>query len=34
MNRIGRRVAIIEGCRTPFAKSGTDFKDLTSTDLG
>jgi acetyl-CoA acyltransferase len=34
MNRIGRRVAIIEGCRTPFAKSGTDFRDLTSTDLG
>jgi len=34
MNRIGRRVAIVEGCRTPFAKSGTDFKDLTSTDLG
>ncbi|HEU4456500.1 MAG TPA: acetyl-CoA C-acyltransferase FadI [Longimicrobium sp.] len=34
MNRIGRRVAIVEGCRTPFAKSGTDFKDLTSTELG
>ena len=34
MNNIGRRVAIIEGCRTPFAKSGTDFKDVTSTELG
>ncbi|HEX8696429.1 MAG TPA: acetyl-CoA C-acyltransferase FadI [Longimicrobium sp.] len=34
MNRIGRRVAIIEGCRTPFAKSGTDFKDLSSVELG
>jgi len=34
MNGIGRRVAIVEGCRTPFAKSGSDFKDLTSTDLG
>ncbi|HSU15121.1 acetyl-CoA C-acyltransferase FadI [Longimicrobium sp.] len=34
MNRIGRRVAIVEGCRTPFARSGTDFKDMTSTELG
>jgi acetyl-CoA acyltransferase len=34
MNRIGRRVAIIDGCRTPFAKSGTDFANLTSTELG
>ncbi len=34
MNGIGRRVAIVEGCRTPFAKSGTDFKDMTSTELG
>ncbi|HYR08617.1 MAG TPA: acetyl-CoA C-acyltransferase FadI [Longimicrobium sp.] len=34
MNNIGRRVAIIDGCRTPFAKSGTDFKDVTSTELG
>ncbi|HEU4559071.1 MAG TPA: acetyl-CoA C-acyltransferase FadI [Longimicrobium sp.] len=34
MNGNGRRVAIIEGCRTPFAKSGSDFKDLTSTELG
>jgi len=34
MNGIGRRVAIVEGCRTPFAKSGTDFKDVTSTELG
>lgn len=34
MNSIGRRVAIIDGCRTPFAKSGTDFKDVTSTELG
>lgn len=34
MNGNGRRVAIVEGCRTPFAKSGTDFKDLTSTELG
>jgi acetyl-CoA acyltransferase len=30
----GRRVAIVAGCRTPFAKSGSDFKDLTSVDLG
>jgi acetyl-CoA acyltransferase len=34
MNNIGRRVAIVDGCRTPFAKSGTDFKDVTSTELG
>jgi acetyl-CoA acyltransferase len=34
MSNIGRRVAIIDGCRTPFAKSGTDFKDVTSTELG
>lgn len=34
MNNIGRRVAIIDGCRTPFAKSGTDFRDVTSTELG
>lgn len=31
---IGKRVAIIEGVRTPFAKSGTAFKDMTSIDLG
>ena len=29
----GRRVAIVAGCRTPFAKSGTVFKDLTAVDL-
>ena len=34
MNRIGRRVAIVEGCRTPFAKSGTDFKDTSAVELG
>ena len=32
--RIGRRVAIVEGCRTPFLKSGTGFKDMTAVDLG
>ncbi|MDX1673846.1 MAG: acetyl-CoA C-acyltransferase FadI [Longimicrobiales bacterium] len=32
--RIGRRVAILDGCRTPFAKSSTVFKDLTAIDLG
>jgi acetyl-CoA acyltransferase len=31
---MGRRVAVVEGCRTPFAKSGTAFRDLTSTELG
>ena len=29
----GRRVAIVAGCRTPFAKSGTVFKDLGAVDL-
>lgn len=34
MKGMGRRVAIVEGCRTPFAKSGTAFRDMTSTELG
>jgi acetyl-CoA acetyltransferase len=34
MNGNGRRVAIIDGCRTPFARSGTDFKDVTAVELG
>lgn len=34
MNAIGRRVAIVEGCRTPFTKAGTDFKHLSAVDLG
>ncbi|HXY19948.1 MAG TPA: acetyl-CoA C-acyltransferase FadI [Gemmatimonadales bacterium] len=29
----GRRVAIIAGCRTPFAKSGTVLKDLSAVEL-
>lgn len=33
-SRIGRRVAIVAGCRTPFAKSNTVFGDLTAIDLG
>lgn len=31
---VGRRVAIVEGVRTPFAKSGSSYKDMTSIDLG
>lgn len=27
------RVAIVAGCRTPFAKAGTDYADLTALDL-
>ncbi len=34
MNGNGRRVAIVEGCRTPFVKSGSEFKDMTSVQLG
>jgi acetyl-CoA acyltransferase len=31
--RNGRRVAIVGGCRTPFAKSGTVLRDLTAVEL-
>lgn len=30
----GRRVAVVAGLRTPFAKSGTAYKDLSALDLG
>ena len=30
----GRRVAIIAGVRTPFARAGTALKDMTAIDLG
>lgn len=29
-----RRVAIVDGLRTPFAKSGTELKDVSTLDLG
>lgn len=32
--RVGRRVAIVDGCRTPFARSGSDFRKLSAIDLG
>lgn len=31
---VGRRVAIIDGCRTPFSKSGTSFRNLSAIELG
>lgn len=34
MNGIGRRVAIVDGCRTPFARSGTDLRGLSAVELG
>ena len=34
MNGIGRRVAIVEGCRTPFAKANTAFRELSAVDMG
>ena len=34
MKANGRRVAIVEGCRTPFARSGTVFRDLSAVELG
>ncbi|MEW6757257.1 MAG: acetyl-CoA C-acyltransferase [Acidobacteriota bacterium] len=30
----GRRVVVVDGCRTPFLRSGTDFLDLSAYDLG
>lgn len=30
----GRRVAIVEGCRTAFERSGTVFKDISAVELG
>jgi len=30
----GRRVAIVAGVRTPFARAGTAFKDITAIELG
>jgi len=30
----GRRVAIVAGLRTPFARSGTHFRDMTALELG
>ncbi len=29
-----RRVVVVDGCRTPFCRSGTAFNDLTTYDLG
>ena len=34
LKRLGRRVAIVAGLRTPFCKAGTDFGKLTAIDLG
>ena len=31
---VGRRVAVVEGCRTPFAKAGTALRDLSPSQLG
>jgi acetyl-CoA acyltransferase len=33
-NSTSRRVVVIDGCRTPFCRSGTAFNDLRSYDLG
>ncbi len=30
----GRRVAVVEGCRTPFCKAGTAFRDMRPSQLG
>jgi acetyl-CoA acyltransferase len=34
MKGMGRRVAVVEGCRTPFARSGTAFRELSAVELG
>lgn len=31
---VGRRVAIVDGCRTPFCKAGTVFGDMSAAELG
>ena len=31
---VGRRVAIVAGCRTPFARAGSVFRDMTAVQLG
>lgn len=33
-SKLGRRVAIVEGCRTPFCRAGTAFRDLSAVELG
>ncbi len=33
-NWVGKRVAIVEGVRTPFVKSGSVFKNMTSVEMG
>jgi acetyl-CoA acyltransferase len=30
----GRRVAVVAGCRTPFQRAGTAFRDMSPTELG
>jgi acetyl-CoA acyltransferase len=34
MKGIGRRVAVVEGCRTPFSRAGTAFRKLSAVELG
>jgi acetyl-CoA acyltransferase len=34
MKGMGRRVAVVDGCRTPFTRSGTAFRSLTAVELG
>jgi acetyl-CoA acyltransferase len=34
MANAGRRVAIVHGCRTPFTRAGSAFKDMSAIDLG
>ena len=29
-----RRVAVVAGCRTPFARAGSNFRDMTAVELG
>ncbi len=33
MTSNGTRVAVIAGCRTPFAKASTVYRDLSAVDL-
>ena len=32
--KMSKKIVVIDGCRTPFLKSGTDYMDLMSYELG
>jgi acetyl-CoA acyltransferase len=34
IDRVGRRVAVVDGCRTPFCKAGSEFRAMSPVNLG